>query len=112
MVLISEYREMIMEKLEDKYARDEKGKIIKDKETGESKVLSKGERFYLMKDEFLRIARNESDCSSGPARSGEVIFRRGKMHKSFEEAAFALEIGSVSQVVESPSGYHLIYRKE
>lgn len=61
--------------------------------------------------EFRRLARERSDCSSGP-RDGDLgTFARGKMQPSFEQAAFATESHSLyPKVVESDSGFHLIYR--
>lgn len=35
-------------------------------------------------------------------------FGKGEMDEAFEEAAFALETGEISEVVESESGYHII----
>lgn len=35
-------------------------------------------------------------------------FGKGEMDKAFEEAAFRLETGEISQVIESESGYHII----
>jgi peptidyl-prolyl cis-trans isomerase NIMA-interacting 1 len=38
------------------------------------------------------------------------LFGRGKMQKPFEEAAFALKVGDISDVVDSESGVHIIKR--
>jgi len=38
------------------------------------------------------------------------IFGRGVMQKEFEDAAFALNVGELSDVVETASGLHLIER--
>lgn len=38
------------------------------------------------------------------------FFGRGDMQKEFEEAAFKLEKGQVSHIVETASGVHLIQR--
>jgi hypothetical protein len=38
------------------------------------------------------------------------FFGHGDMQKEFEEAAFALQPGEISDIVESQSGLHLIER--
>ena len=68
-------------------------------------LLEKG-----VKENFARIAREVSECSSCQNGGDLGTFGRGDMVKSFEDAAFALKIGELSQPVSSESGIHLIYR--
>lgn len=58
--------------------------------------------------DFAEMAREHSDCNSasGGGRLGPI--KRGYMPKSFDEAAFALEKGAVSDVVPTRFGYHII----
>ncbi|KAL1961534.1 hypothetical protein VTN77DRAFT_1621 [Rasamsonia byssochlamydoides] len=56
------------------------------------------------------IAISESDCSSARKKGDLGFFGRGEMQKEFEEAAFALQPGQLSGIVETASGVHLIER--
>lgn len=57
---------------------------------------------------FEKVAEKYSEDIS--AKNGGYLgfFKRGEMVKEFEEAAFKLETGQVSDVVKSPFGYHII----
>ncbi len=60
--------------------------------------------------DFAALAREHSDCPSG-AQGGDLgAFGAGQMVPAFETAAFGLDVGATSGVVETPFGYHLIQR--
>jgi peptidyl-prolyl cis-trans isomerase NIMA-interacting 1 len=56
------------------------------------------------------LAPTESDCSSARKRGDLGMFGKGQMQKEFEDAAFALQPGEMSGIVETASGVHLIQR--
>lgn len=58
---------------------------------------------------FMEAAKKYSKCPSG--KSGGILgwFGRGDMVKEFEDAAFNLPTGIVSEPVKTQFGYHLIY---
>jgi len=58
---------------------------------------------------FAELAKKNSDDPGSAQRGGDLdFFARGAMVKPFEDAAFSLEPGSLSGVVESDFGYHII----
>ncbi len=58
---------------------------------------------------FAEIAKkNSQDTGSAPSGGDLDFFGRGAMVKPFEDAAFAMKKGDISDVVESDFGYHII----
>ncbi len=62
--------------------------------------------------DFADMAKQHSDGPSGPKGGDLGKFKFEVMAKPFSEAAFALEIGEVSEVVETGFGFHVIKRTE
>ncbi len=59
--------------------------------------------------EFADLAKkNSQDPGSAPSGGDLDFFARGAMVKPFEDAAFAMKKGDISDVVESDFGYHII----
>ena len=59
---------------------------------------------------FEELAKEFSDGPSGPQGGSLGMFKFVGMAKPFSEAAFALEVGAVSDVVETQFGFHVIKR--
>ena len=62
--------------------------------------------------DFADMAKQHSDGPSGPKGGDLGKFKFEVMAKPFSEAAFALEVGEVSEVVETGFGFHVIKRTE
>ena len=60
---------------------------------------------------FSEIARAYSDDATGPRGGGLGGFEEGTMVKPFEDAVRSLAVGQVSELVETPFGYHVIQRE-
>jgi len=62
-------------------------------------------------ESFANLARELSvDRGSGKKGGDLGLFGRGVMVKPFEEAAFKLNKGEISQPVKTEFGYHIIKR--
>ena len=59
---------------------------------------------------LTQLAATESDCSSAHKGGNLGKFGKGVMQPAFQDAAFALQPGEMSGVVDTDSGLHLIWR--
>ena len=63
--------------------------------------------------DFADLARTESNDVGSSSKGGDLGFlKHGQTVPSFEDAAFALPDGGLSQPVKTPYGYHLIRVEE
>ena len=59
--------------------------------------------------DFATLAKAESDNTTSGSQGGDLgEFHKGMMVPPFEQAAFALKPGEISEPVKSPFGYHII----
>jgi peptidyl-prolyl cis-trans isomerase C len=59
--------------------------------------------------DFATLAKAESDDASSGAKGGDLgTFGHGRMVKPFEDVAFTIPVGELSQPVKSQFGYHII----
>ncbi|MCU6712778.1 peptidylprolyl isomerase [Paenibacillus sp. J5C_2022] len=63
--------------------------------------------------DFGELAKEKSKDEGSAVAGGDLnFFGRGQMVKEFEDAAFALEVNEVSDIVQSSFGYHIIKKTD
>ncbi len=83
---------------------------VRQEETDEVKSRLQGFRERVLQGErFSTLAILYSEDPGSARNGGELGFRgRGELFPQFEAVAFGLRPGEVSEVVETPAGYHII----
>ena len=88
---------------------------IDPKSTPEDKAKVRAEAQALLQqlraapERFAELARTRSQDPGSAAQGGDLdFFGRGAMVKPFEDAAYALAKGAISDVVETEFGFHII----
>jgi peptidyl-prolyl cis-trans isomerase SurA len=82
-------------------SQSEKDKVFKQLSAIKEKILS-GE------SDFATMARQYSEGPSGPQGGDLGFFKRGELAPEYEATAFELELGEISDPVETIFGVHLI----
>ena len=73
-----------------------------------SKAISITQRLRAGEDFAVLAAQYSDDAGSGQQGGDLGFFSRGQLVSEFEEAAFSLPIGQISDPVKSQFGYHII----
>jgi peptidyl-prolyl cis-trans isomerase C len=76
-----------------------------------TKVQAEGLKKNIMEGaDFSQLARGFSTCPSRNNGGDLGVFGPGQMVKPFEDAVAALEVGQISDPVQTQFGFHLIKR--
>ncbi|KAI8929633.1 rotamase Pin1 [Entophlyctis helioformis] len=84
--------------------------ITRSKDEAHRIIASYRDKIVSGETDLGTLAETQSDCGSAKKQGDLGWFGRGQMQAAFENAAYALEVGQLSEAVESDSGVHLILR--
>ncbi len=65
-----------------------------------------------LKSKFIELAKSKSTGPSAPKGGDLGYVSRGQMVPAFDKVLFSMEIGTISPVVKTQFGYHIIYLED
>jgi|AntRauTorckE6833_2_1112554.scaffolds.fasta_scaffold00493_8 peptidyl-prolyl cis-trans isomerase D len=84
--------------------QDASAEELKEKREQAQELLTKVDA-----DNFASVAKQKSDDAESAAEGGDLgYFKRNTFDPAFENAVFSLETGTISNVIEGASGFHIV----
>ena len=84
-----------------------------DVKAAEDKAKAIAERVRKAPATFAEVAKKESQDPGSAVQGGDLgFFGRGRMVPAFDAVAFATPAGQISEIVETPYGFHVIKVEE
>lgn len=100
-------RHILIKTIDDSYAPLPEAEL----EVARNKAKEALERVRANED-FATLVREYSQDEGSIETGGEYTFSRGEFVPEFEEAAYSMEPGEISDLIESQFGYHIIKVEE
>lgn len=111
-VLVEEEREHIDVKASHIMKMVPRGEGNNDSLNAVKKALIDSIRLVVTPANFAEVAKAESDDRGSSAKGGSLgWFGKGMMVKAFEDAAFSMKEGEISEPIRTQYGWHILYKE-
>lgn len=117
-VEVEDYYEEHKSEIPSRPEMDQIGMIVRNIKAGKETInialvkINKIRDLILEGDDFEEMAKEYSECPSSASGGNLGYFEKGTMVKPFEDTAFSLIPGDISEVVKTDFGYHIIRVEE